>query len=133
MADDTSDDNDDNYQVSYGRPPKHTRFKPGQSGNPRGRSKKSKDINTLIQAELDKTILATEHGKPKRITKREAIVTQLVNQAIQGETKPLQLVLAHLNTHREVEPFVATEADDLEPEFLEQESKQQLTRLDRHT
>lgn len=112
MADD--DAPDDDYEVGYGRPPKHTRFKPGQSGNPRGRPKKSKDVNALIQAELDKTIPVMEDGRPKRISKREAIVTQLVNQAIKGETKPLQLVLAHLDKHREIEPFMATEDDDVE-------------------
>lgn len=116
MADDKTADDD--YEVGYYKPPKHARFKPGQSGNPRGRPKRqsipSKDVNALIQAELDKTIPVTEEGRQKRITKREAIVTQLVNQAIKGETKPLQLVLAHLDKHREVEPFVATEDDDAE-------------------
>lgn len=108
------DSPDDNYEVGYGRPPTHTQFKPGQSGNPGGRPKKSKNVDALIQAELDKLIPVKEDGREKRITKREAIITQLVNRAIKGETKPLQLVLAHLDKHREIEPFVATEDDDLE-------------------
>ena len=41
------------YEVGYGKPPQHTRFKPGQSGNARGRPRKSKELNKLIQAELD--------------------------------------------------------------------------------
>ena len=27
------------YEVGYGRPPQHTQFRPGQSGNPAGRRK----------------------------------------------------------------------------------------------
>ena len=41
------------YEVGYRRPPRHSRFKPGQSGNPRGRPNRSKNINTLMQEELD--------------------------------------------------------------------------------
>ena len=33
---DDDDKPDGNYEVGYGRPPKHTRYKPGQSGNPAG-------------------------------------------------------------------------------------------------
>lgn len=112
MFDDDNHDDDD--KGGYGKPPKHSRYKPGQSGNPRGRPKKTKDVTALIQAELDKTIPVKEAGRSRRITKREAIITQLVNRAIQGETRPLQLVLAHLEKHRAIEPFVATEGDDAE-------------------
>lgn len=101
-----------NYEVGYGRPPRHSRFKPGRSGNPNGRPRKSKDLNRLIQAELDKTIPIKEDGCVRRISKREAVITQLVNCAIKGDVKPLQLVLSHLDKHREVEPFTPTDADD---------------------
>jgi len=105
---------DDEYEVGYRRPPKHTQFQPGRSGNPLGRPKKTKELNSLIQNELDKSISVMESGREKRITKREAIITQLINRAIKGDVKPLQLVLVHLEKHREVEPFVSTEFDDAE-------------------
>lgn len=109
---DDDDKPDGDYEVGYGRPPKHTRFKPGQSGNSGGRKRKSKELHQLIKAELDQIITITEDGQPKRITKREALVKQLVNLAIKGNPKPLQLVLTYLEKHREVEPFTPTEADD---------------------
>ena len=112
MMDD--DDQDRDYDVGYGRPPKHSRFKPGQSGNPGGRPKKSKEMNTLFRKELDKTIEVVEDGCKKRITKREAIVTQVVNRAIKGDPKSLQLMYAHLQNNQDPEPFVSTEADDAE-------------------
>lgn len=103
---------DGDYEVGFGRPPKHTQFKPGRSGNAKGRPRKSKELHKLIQAELDTTIPVQEAGREKRITKREAIVKQLVNRAIKGDAKASQFVLAHLEKHREVEPFASTEADD---------------------
>ena len=100
--------------VGYGRPPKHARFKPGQSGNPRGRRKRSTQLPDLIRAELDQTLTLREGGRERRVTKREAIVKQLVALAIKGNTKPLQLILAHLEKHRDPDPFVATAEDDAE-------------------
>ena len=100
------------YEVGYRKPPEHTKFKPGQSGNARGRQRKSKELNKLIQAELDKTIAVQEAGRERRITKREAIVTQLINRAIKGDAKASQFVLAHLEKHREIEPFTPTDAED---------------------
>ena len=111
MIDDATPPDDDGT-VGYCCPPQHTRFKPGRSGNPGGRPRKSKELNKLIQSELDKTIAVKEDGREKRITKREAIITQLVNRAIKGDAKASQFVLAHLEKHRAVEPFVPTEADD---------------------
>lgn len=103
-----------NYEVGYGRPPKRTQFKPGQSGNPRGRQKKSKNVLTLLEKELDEIVTLHEGSQQIRITKREAIIKQLVNSAIKGNTKPLQLMLQHLERHREPAPFVSTAADDAE-------------------
>jgi Family of unknown function (DUF5681) len=101
------------YEVGYGRPPKHTQFKPGRSGNPRGRPRKSKAIEAMIREELDSTIVLKENGRELRISKREAIIKRLVNSAIKGDTKPLQMMIAHLEKHREIEPFVPSDADDL--------------------
>ena len=101
------------YDIGWCKPPKHTQFKPGQSGNPRGRPKKNKDLNRLIQVELDATIPVQEAGRQKRITKREAIIKQLINRAIKGDPKATQFVLGHLEKNREVEPFTPTDADDV--------------------
>ena len=112
MADDQTPD--DEYEVGYGRPPKHAQFKPGQSGNPRGRPKKSKNVDALLEKELDEIVTLHEGGQPKRMTKREAIIKQFVNLAIKGNAKPLQMMLAHLEENRQPEPFTLSEADDAE-------------------
>ena len=112
MADDNTPENDD--EVGYGKPPKHSQFKPGQSGNPRGRPKKSKNVDALLERELDEIVTLQEGGQPKRMTKREAIVKQFVNMAIKGNAKPLQMMLAHLDKTREPEPFIPSAEDDAE-------------------
>lgn len=100
--------------VGYGKPPKYSRWKPGQCGNPRGRPRKTSSIEAMIKRELDQIVKITEGGRELRITKREAIIKQFVNRAIKGDAKPLQLMLAHLDKHKDVEPFSATAADDAE-------------------
>jgi Family of unknown function (DUF5681) len=56
------------YEVGYGRPPRHSRFKPGQSGNPKGRPKGSKSLKTLLEGALSLPITITECGVPRTIT-----------------------------------------------------------------
>ena len=113
MSTDHEDPADDDA-VGYARPPKHSRFKPGRSGNPRGRPRKTRSIEAMIKRELDQTVKITEGGRELRISKREAIIKQFVNRAIKGDPKPLQLMLAHFDKHKDIEPFTATEADDAE-------------------
>ena len=108
------DDPADDHAVGYGRPPKHHQFKPGRSGNPQGRPRKTRSIEAMIKRELDQTVKITEGGRELRISKREAIIKQFVNRAIKGDSKPLQLMLAHFDKHKDIEPFTATEADDAE-------------------
>lgn len=105
---------DDDDEVGYCKPPKHSRFKPGQSGNTRGRPRKNRSIEAMIKRELDQTVVLKEGGREIRLSKREALIKQLVNRAISGDQKPMQLVLSHLEKHNDIEPFTATEADDAE-------------------
>jgi Family of unknown function (DUF5681) len=70
------------YEVGYGRPPKATRFKPGRSGNPRGRPRQSQNGRTLLQQELDEVVLVNEGGIPRRMSKRQAFFKTLVNRAL---------------------------------------------------
>lgn len=102
------------YEVGYGKPPKATRFKPGQSGNKKGRPKGSKNNATLLNLELDKRITITENGKKQTITKREAMFKQLVNGAIGGNIYKATLVTKLSDQTAEPEPFVPNEQDQVE-------------------
>ena len=79
--------------VGPGRPPRHTRFKPGQSGNPGGRPKGSKNFATILQQQLRKKVTITEDGKPKRVTVQEVIARRLANDSMKGTTKAMELLI----------------------------------------
>ena len=83
-----------NERVGYGRPPMMTRFRPGQSGNPRGRPKGARNLSTIVAAALSERVAINENGRRRRITKFEATVKQLVNRAASGEARSTQLLLA---------------------------------------
>jgi hypothetical protein len=74
-------DNKGDFEVGYGKPPRHTRFKTGRSGNPRGRRPGSRNLSTLFGEALNEPVVVAENGGRRKISKREAIITQLVNQS----------------------------------------------------
>ena len=67
------------YKIGYGKPPRGRPFQKGQSGNPRG--PRRKDLSSLLIAALNEPVYVTIDGKRRKITKREAIVTQMVNKS----------------------------------------------------
>jgi len=83
----------DDYGVGYSKPPRHTRFKQGQSGNPRGRPAGSKNLKTVVSEALDEPFIVTENGRHRKITKREAIVTQLVDRSATADWRAVKILL----------------------------------------
>ena len=69
------------YAVGYGKPPGHTRFGKGRSGNPKGRPSGAKNLTTLFHEALNETVIVAENGGRRKISKRQAIVKQIVNKA----------------------------------------------------
>lgn len=76
--------------VGYGNPPEHTRFKPGQSGNPRGRPKGTLNMATVLERTLREKVVINENGRRNTITKLEAAIKQLVNKAASGDLRALR-------------------------------------------
>lgn len=93
------------YEVGYKKPPQHTRFKPGQSGNPKGRPKKTKDFERLLDAELSETLRIVENGETRTLTKRELIIKTLIRDAVKGDARALKMVLPFVSKQRTVEGF----------------------------
>ena len=91
-----SDDNSHSTETAsmgYRRPPEATRFKPGVSGNPKGRPKGSLNVATAFMKALREKVVINEHGQRKKVTKLEAALKQLVNKAASGDLRALtQLV-----------------------------------------
>jgi hypothetical protein len=78
---------DADYKVGFRRPPVHTRFKPGQSGNPSGRAKGSKNLKSLFHQILNEQIPLLEGTQCKKITKAEAVIRRLVIGALKGDSR----------------------------------------------
>lgn len=85
-----SDDNN----VGYGKPPKQFQFKPGQSGNPKGRKKGSRGLKTDLGAELRSKVPVTENGKTRQLTKQQLVLKAMVTKAAKGDTKAAAQVLS---------------------------------------
>jgi len=81
-------DGESDYRVGYGRPPLDTRFKRGQSGNPKGRPPGAKNLASLLNETLNEVVIIKEDGGRKRISKRKAAFKQLVNEAAKGNGQP---------------------------------------------
>lgn len=74
------------YKVGYGRPPQTTRFKPGKSGNPKGRPKRqSSGPAEIIDAVIGATISYRENGRAKSASREEVAVRMLFANAIKGD------------------------------------------------
>jgi hypothetical protein len=101
------DDRKRDYEVGYGRPPRHSRFRTGESGNPNGRPKGASNLATLLERALNERVVVSENGKRKRITKREAVLMQLVNKAASGDPKSIQLLLTEMRLVEGREPSPA--------------------------
>jgi hypothetical protein len=97
-----SDGND--YEVGYGKPPRKTQFRKGQSGNPSGRPKGAKtkvtqdDIENLILSEAYRTMEVTENGRPQRLNMVQAALRSLAVNAARGDFKAQKMFLTHVQT-----------------------------------
>lgn len=79
----------------YGKPPKANRFKPGQSGNPRGRpkNKKSETVRDALGQYVRESVTLVINGKRKTMTRAELMVAQLVNKAANGDIKAVETII----------------------------------------
>ena len=75
------------YEVGYCRPPEHSRFQPGRSGNPSGRPKGAQNFKTLFQKIMKEQISLREGSTTKKISKAEAILRGLAISAMKGDTR----------------------------------------------
>jgi hypothetical protein len=88
-----SDKKDCDYEVGFGKPPRHTQFHKGRSGNPKGRARGSRNASTLLDEALSERVIVAENGRRRKVTKFEVELTQLVNKAAQGEHRSTRLLL----------------------------------------
>ncbi len=83
----------DNYDIGYGKPPKSGQFKPGESGNPRGRPKGQKSVSTLIDEVMRKKVRIREGGKVKKVSQVEALLRRVLRDGLKGNAKATDQVI----------------------------------------
>ena len=79
------------YEVGRGKPPVPSRFKKGQSGNPRG--PRPTNLAALLVEALNDKVVVTIDGERREITKREAVATQLVNKSTGADLRATQMLI----------------------------------------
>jgi hypothetical protein len=89
--------------VGPGRPPRHSQFEKGKSGNPGGRPRRERDLAKLVDSELDEPVAVTEGGKRIKLTKRQIVAKTLVNEAAKGNLKALDAVIRLVGTSSDTE------------------------------
>jgi len=87
---------DHDYKIGYRRPPEHSRFGRGRSGNSKGRPPGAKGALTILRRELLAPALVKQHGLQVKTTKLQAIAAQLVNQAVRGHYPSIRTLFKYL-------------------------------------
>lgn len=104
-----------NYEVGYGKPPRHSRYKPGQSGNPKGRPKGALSLNTIVRKRMHETVsLKTARGV-SQVPRIEGLFMKAMEVGGRGEMRALERLFA-MYVAAFPEPVAASEpAGPVEP------------------
>lgn len=83
----------DDYAVGYQRPPRATQFKPGQSGNPKGRPKAARGMNSIVRDNLTQKVSVRTANGTRRISRIDAVIQKTIELAMKGNARALIEVL----------------------------------------
>ena len=111
-----------NEKVGYCSPPRNTQFKKGQSGNPKGRPKGSRDLVTTFMKAGNERIRITQNGRTRTITKFKASMTQLMNKAASGDIRAIRELLKWCES-LPVEQYAIGPPPALHVHFIERKNK----------
>jgi hypothetical protein len=93
------------YHVGYGKPPKHTRFAQGRSGNPNGRPKGTRNFQTDVEATLKAPVRITRDGKSRKVSTQEAMLLRLREKALAGDARALDRLISLAQIYNNEEPI----------------------------
>src|SRR5262245_27634686 len=97
----TNTPNQADYRIGYGRPPTETRFKPGISGNPKGRRKKVPSFSEVSDQVLNEPVEIRMGDRLLRMSNRQALVRSAIRQALAGKPRLLTVLPVIMRYERE--------------------------------
>lgn len=100
------------YEVGYKKPPKHTRFQPGVSGNPKGNPKKNTTLQEEVKTILSARVPVTLGGKKTYVTKRQLLLEQIINGAINKDARLMRLAIPLLSMADDAPEFEVLPEDE---------------------
>lgn len=100
------------YKVGFCKPPRHSRFKPGQCGNPRGRPRRSRNIDTIMREALYQTVQITRDGKTVRVPAFEALLLRLMKGGLEGDPRSTASLLKIATLLHDIQSRQAAQGDD---------------------
>ena len=95
----TDDGSSRDGKVGYKRPPVHTRFQRGRSGNPRGRQRGVRDFAADVKRSLEIPVTLNDKGRARRVSTQEALILRLREKALKGDNRALETLLSLARTH----------------------------------
>jgi Family of unknown function (DUF5681) len=80
--------------IGYKKPPRHTRFRPGVSGNPKGRPKRPRNFKEDLAKELARIVMVVENGTRRKLSTQRALIRRLVALGLEGDRVASQSLLS---------------------------------------
>jgi hypothetical protein len=105
------------YDVGYAKPPREHQFRPGRSGNPRGRPKGAKNEATILRHLLNRKVAIRRGGRTRKLTVHEAIWLRKIEDALKGDIRSVVFVL---NRYKGIDASDAQPIDDVSGDVYEE-------------
>jgi hypothetical protein len=93
----------DDERVGYRRPPRSTRFRKGQSGNPRGRPK-GRHKQPPYEAVLGQMVTIREDGHERQVSAAEAFLLHVTKRGLEGDSAAARSAMALIEAARAARP-----------------------------
>jgi hypothetical protein len=107
------------FAVGRGKPPSHRRFKPGQSGNPGGRKRGSRNLRTILEEVLLDEIEMTENGRKRTVPLVVALIKRAAQEGLRGDMRAIKDLLDRFERHVGSEPEIPDELAEHDKAILQ--------------